>query len=128
MIHLVGHVAVTRALLQSIPDDGAIVTVSSLQGRVAIPYRSAYSASKHAIQAWMDSLRGEERPQLQVMVVSAGYINTDFGSKALDASGKPVGRQDPNQLKGYSAEYAAHSIVQALINRKTELVMAPFSH
>uniref|UniRef100_A0A914Y2V0 Uncharacterized protein n=1 Tax=Panagrolaimus superbus TaxID=310955 RepID=A0A914Y2V0_9BILA len=49
-VNFFGHVLITKLLLDSIPDSGAIVVIGSLQGKVAIPYRSAYSASKHAIQ------------------------------------------------------------------------------
>jgi dehydrogenase/reductase SDR family protein 7B len=45
-----GQIAVTKALYDHIPDDGAILTIGSLQSKLAVPYRSAYSASKHAIQ------------------------------------------------------------------------------
>ncbi|KAH7689629.1 Dehydrogenasesshort chain protein 30, partial [Aphelenchoides avenae] len=78
--------------------------------------------------AFFDSLRGEERPRLQVLTVSAGYINTGFGSRALTAEGKPIGVEDENQLKGMSPEYAARRIVDALAARKTELVLAKFVH
>uniref|UniRef100_A0A915DUQ6 Uncharacterized protein n=1 Tax=Ditylenchus dipsaci TaxID=166011 RepID=A0A915DUQ6_9BILA len=122
-VNFFGQAAITKTLLESIPDDGAIVTVNSLQGRVALPYRSAYSASKHAQQAFFDSLRSEERPQLQVLVVNAGYINTGFGSRALDIHGRPVGVEDTNQLKGLSAEAAAHKIVCALVNRNTRFLL-----
>lgn len=49
-VNFFGHVLITKLLLDNIPDDGAIVVINSLQGKVAIPYRSAYSASKHALQ------------------------------------------------------------------------------
>jgi dehydrogenase/reductase SDR family protein 7B len=49
-VNLFGQIAVTKAIYNAIPDDGAIVTIGSMQSRIAIPYRSAYSASKHAIQ------------------------------------------------------------------------------
>jgi len=124
-VNFFGHVAVTKTLLDAIPDDGAILTIGSAQSRIAVPYRSAYSASKHAIQAFFDCLRGEERPQLQVLFVNAFYINTGFGSRALDVQGRSVGYEDKNQLKGMSAEYAAQQIVAALVGRKTELVLAP---
>uniref|UniRef100_A0A183CDJ5 Tubulin beta chain n=1 Tax=Globodera pallida TaxID=36090 RepID=A0A183CDJ5_GLOPA len=71
-VNFFGFVAITRALLDCIPDDGAILNINSIQGRVALPYRSPYSSSKHAIQAFFDSLRGEERPQLQILTVNAG--------------------------------------------------------
>ncbi|KAE9555941.1 hypothetical protein FO519_000797 [Halicephalobus sp. NKZ332] len=127
-VNFFGHVLITKLLYDSIPDDGAIVVTSSLQGKVALPYRSAYSASKHALQAFFDSLRAEGRPKLQILVVSAGYINTGFGSRALDAEGRQMGREDENQQQGMSSESAASTIVNALIRRETELIMAPFKH
>uniref|UniRef100_A0A914XUY8 Uncharacterized protein n=1 Tax=Panagrolaimus superbus TaxID=310955 RepID=A0A914XUY8_9BILA len=125
-VNFFGHVLITKLLLDSIPDSGAIVVIGSLQGKVAIPYRSAYSASKHAIQAFFDSLRTEDRPNLQILTISAGYINTGFGSRALNTDGRPMGVEDENQTNGLSVEYAASTIVKALINRETELLMAPF--
>jgi dehydrogenase/reductase SDR family protein 7B len=127
-VNFFGHVLLTKLLLNSIPDDGAIVVVGSLQGKFAIPYRSAYSASKHAIQAFFDSLRTEDRPNLQILTISAGYMNTGFGSRAVDQEGHQMGMEDDNQTKGYSSEYSAQTIVKALINRETELLMAPFKH
>uniref|UniRef100_A0AAF5HYZ8 Dehydrogenase/reductase SDR family member 7B n=1 Tax=Strongyloides stercoralis TaxID=6248 RepID=A0AAF5HYZ8_STRER len=127
-INYFGHVAVTKNLIDFIPDDGAIVVISSLQGKIAIPYRSAYSASKHAIQAFFDSMRGEERPNLQILVVSAGYMNTGFGSRAVDTQGIPVNVEDENQKKGYSPELCADYVYNALIKRKSELIIAPLIH
>ena len=124
-VNFFGFVAICRALLDCIPDDGAIVHINSIQGRVALPYRSPYSCSKHAIQAFFDSLRGEERANLQILVVNAGYINTGFGSRALDPQGKPMGFEDVNQQRGLSVEYAARRVVAALELRQTELLLAP---
>jgi len=125
-INLFGQIAVTKALYDIIPDDGAIVTIGSLQSKIAVPYRSAYSASKHAIQAYMDCLRCEGRPQLQVLFVNVSYINTGFGSRALTHDGGKMGKEDASQLKGYSPQYVAKNVVNALENRETELVLAPF--
>lgn len=49
-VNYFGQVAVTRTLLDAIPDDGAIVVISSIQGKIGVPYRSVYSASKHALE------------------------------------------------------------------------------
>lgn len=48
-VNYFGQVAVTRCLFHSIPDDGVIITIGSIQSRVAIPFRAVYSASKHAL-------------------------------------------------------------------------------
>lgn len=71
---------------------GRIICVSSLQGKFALPYRSAYSASKHALQAFCDSLRAEMvEHNISVLCVSLGYVNTALSLNALTASGRPHG-------------------------------------
>lgn len=62
------------------------------------------------------------------MVVSAGYINTGFGTRALDSKGHPMGYEDSNQLKGLEPNNAAKQCVKALENRETELLLAPFKY
>ncbi|EJD74932.1 hypothetical protein LOAG_17827 [Loa loa] len=127
-VNYFGHVAITKALLDYIPEDGAIVYISSIQGRIAVPYRSSYSASKHAAQAFFDCLRTEERFKTQILVVNATYMNTGFGRHALTTEGKPMNKDDPNQAKGLMPSYAAECITNALVNRNTELILAPLSH
>ncbi|KAF1746947.1 hypothetical protein GCK72_023405 [Caenorhabditis remanei] len=118
-----GHVHVTNSLLSKLSPDGCIVVTSSVQGKVAIPYRGSYGASKHALQAYFDCLRAEHK-NLHILVVSAGYINTGFGSRAIDPSGKVVGVEDENQKKGYTPEHCARLIVNAIRDRKTDYIMA----
>ena len=67
-----------------------IVNISSLQGCTALPERSAYSASKHALQAFSDSLRAEMRSSGQnvhVMVVNPGYVRTNLSLNARTGDG-----------------------------------------
>uniref|UniRef100_A0A8R1TQU3 Dehydrogenase/reductase SDR family protein 7-like n=1 Tax=Onchocerca volvulus TaxID=6282 RepID=A0A8R1TQU3_ONCVO len=127
-VNYFGHIAITKALLDYIPEDGAIVYISSVQGRIAVPYRSSYSASKHAAQAFFDCLRTEERFNTQILVVSVTYMNTGFGRRALTAEGRPMDEDDSNQAKGFTPNYAAECIIKALVNRNTELILAPLSH
>lgn len=73
-------------------------------------------------------MRIEERFNTQILIVSVTYIKTDFGRHALTAEGKPMDKDDPNQAKGLIPSYAAECIVNALVNRNTELVLAPLSN
>lgn len=61
-VNYFGAVAVTKAVLPAMIAQkfGVVVGIGSVQGRVAIPDRSAYGASKHAFQAFHDSLRAEQ--------------------------------------------------------------------
>ena len=67
-----------------------IVNISSLQGCTALPERSAYCASKHALQAFSDSLRAEMRSTGQnvgVIVVNPGYVHTNLSLNARTGDG-----------------------------------------
>lgn len=71
---------------------GHIVFISSVQGLIAIPDRAAYAASKHAIQAFGDSLRAEmHQHNVNVTMVSPGYIVTAISLNALSPSGEKHG-------------------------------------
>ncbi|XP_067229546.1 dehydrogenase/reductase SDR family member 7B isoform X2 [Chanodichthys erythropterus] len=89
-----GPVALTQAILPSMIDrrSGHIVVISSVQGKISIPYRSAYAASKHATQAYFDCLRAEvDRFGLQVSVISPGYIRTNLSINAVTGDGSQYG-------------------------------------
>lgn len=49
-VNFFGIVSVTKALLSFVPDTGCVIVTSSMQGKISIPYRSCYAASKHALQ------------------------------------------------------------------------------
>lgn len=71
---------------------GRIVCVSSVQGKFSLPHRSAYAASKHALNAFCDSLRAEvAEHNVSVLCVSPGYINTALSLNALTSSGRSYG-------------------------------------
>lgn len=72
--------------------EGRIVCIGSVQGKFAIPHRSAYSASKHALQAFCDSLRAEVAcHNIKVLLVSPGYMNTALSLNALTGTGRNYG-------------------------------------
>lgn len=73
---------------------GSIVFVSSVVGRLPIPYRSAYTASKHAMQAFADCLRAEIAiHKIHVLVSSPGYVATEVSRNALTGYGTLHGGQ-----------------------------------
>ncbi|GMR46216.1 hypothetical protein PMAYCL1PPCAC_16411, partial [Pristionchus mayeri] len=124
-VNYFGTITLTRALLPFIPSDGAIVVVSSMMGKASLPYRSAYAASKHALQAFFDALRCEERFGQHILVVSSSYIATELGNNALDASGRHCGVTGPETAGGYSPEEAAKAIGDATERREADFMLAP---
>lgn len=71
---------------------GHIAFVSSVQGLIAIPDRAVYAASKHAIQAFGDSLRAEmHQHNINVTMISPGYIKTNISLNAVTGSGSKHG-------------------------------------
>jgi NAD(P)-dependent dehydrogenase (short-subunit alcohol dehydrogenase family) len=70
-------------------EDGTIVNVSSVAGRLAAPGMGAYSASKQAIEGYSDSLRREvDALGVDVSVVQPGPVNTSFRERVDDELGR----------------------------------------
>jgi NAD(P)-dependent dehydrogenase (short-subunit alcohol dehydrogenase family) len=82
-INLIGQVAVTQAFLGLIrAGRGRIVNVSSIGGRIALPFAGPYAASKFGIEAISDSLRRELRPWgIEVSVIEPGSVATKIWEK-----------------------------------------------
>jgi NAD(P)-dependent dehydrogenase (short-subunit alcohol dehydrogenase family) len=98
-VNLVGHVAVTQALLPNLRSArGRIVNVGSIAGRSALPFLGAYAASKHALEAVTDALRVELRPfGITVTVVEPGTIATPIWRKGGEVF-QQLAAQMPQEL------------------------------
>uniref|UniRef100_A0A8C5WJK6 Dehydrogenase/reductase SDR family member 7B n=1 Tax=Leptobrachium leishanense TaxID=445787 RepID=A0A8C5WJK6_9ANUR len=126
-INYFGPVALTKALLPSMIKNGRghIVVISSVQGKISIPFRSAYAASKHATQAFFDCLRAEmAATEIEVTVVNPGYIKTNLSMNAVTDDGSIYGVMDQNTAEGRSAEDVAQIVLRAVGERKKEVLVA----
>lgn len=104
-----------RALPQLVKAKGAIVVVSSVQGKAGFPGFAAYSASKHALHGFFDSLRIELLGSgVGVTIVCPGAVATDI------ADGRPPER---NQ-RITSAAACADEILDALMKGERERVLS----
>jgi NAD(P)-dependent dehydrogenase (short-subunit alcohol dehydrogenase family) len=84
-VNVFGAVALVHAALPLLRDagGGTIVNVSSVSGKIAIPFAAPYCSSKHALEAISDSLRVEVAPfGIRVVLVEPGPITTKFGDRA----------------------------------------------
>ncbi|XP_070810951.1 dehydrogenase/reductase SDR family member 7B isoform X1 [Pituophis catenifer annectens] len=123
-----GPLALTKALLPAMIKrrKGHIVTISSVQGKISIPFRSAYAASKHATQAFFDCLRAEvEQFNIEVTVVSPGYIQTNLSLNAVTSDGSQYGVMDKTISEGKTAADVARLVLNAVGEKKKEVLVAP---
>lgn len=117
-------VALTKALLPYMLKQGSgqIVAVSSIVGKFGFPLRSAYSASKHALFGFFDSLRAEEN-SIDISLVIPGRIQTNISLNALNKDGHVTGQMDPGQANGMSADKCANIIVKGLAKKRKEILV-----
>lgn len=90
-VNVVGAIELIQAVLPAMRDAGRgrIVNVSSLAGEFAAPLGGWYHASKFALEALSDSLRGEvARFGIDVTIVQPSYVDTDWHHTAMDRLGR----------------------------------------
>jgi len=76
-----GHIRLTQAVIPSMrtAGSGTLLFMSSVSGRLALPFFSAYCGSKHAIECFAEALRYEMSPfGVRVILIEPGMIRTDF--------------------------------------------------
>lgn len=125
-VNFFGTVALTKAVLPSMlaRKSGHIVPISSVVGYVGTPLRSAYSASKHALHGFFDSLRAEvAKDGIDITIVCPGYIRTNVSRNALTGDGSAFGKMDRTHDRAMLPEECARRIVNAVAKRKQELVV-----
>lgn len=124
-INFWGAVHCTKYALPAIKKQkGVIMGVSSIAGYRGLPCRTGYSASKFALQGFLESLRAELLPTgVHVMWVSPGFIASNIRNVAKGADGKIQKETPLDESKLMSAEECASIILGAIIKRKRTLVM-----
>jgi dehydrogenase/reductase SDR family member 7B len=126
-VDLLAPIALTQALLPRMiaAGGGDIVAISSVAGIVGSPLRSAYSAAKHGLIGYHDSVRAETAHlNMRVLVVAPGSVRTNVSRNALNAQAKARGVSDPAIDNGMAPDVAAARILDALRAGTRELVLA----
>ncbi|CBH18006.1 short-chain dehydrogenase, putative [Trypanosoma brucei gambiense DAL972] len=98
-----------------------VIVVSSLAGVLPSVLRSAYTASKHAIQGFANALRGET--EVAITLFCPGYVDTDFHSKAtlIKGDGAPV----TSHRRGMAPDVAVGKCMEGVLSGRSE-VLTPF--
>lgn len=101
---------------------GSIINISSVAGHIAVPYMSAYGATKHALNAITRGARLELAPEgVHVLNVCPGYIATDFAMNAV--RGKNAMRLSAAGRTGITAEEVAEVVLDGYLKKKREVIV-----
>jgi dehydrogenase/reductase SDR family protein 7B len=124
-INFFGTVHCTKHALPFIlQSKGSIVGISSINGKRATPARAAYSASKYAMEGFLEALRMEVMKRgVHVLSVCPGFTTSNIRNVALTADGHPQGESPRDESKMMSAEETAEHIYKAVVNRNRDLVL-----
>ena len=109
-------------LLQS---NGSLVGVSSIAGHIGLPERSAYSASKFAMNGFLESVRSENMENdLHVLIACPGFTASNIRKAALTKDGTPQKESPRNEQKMMTAEKVAKNIICAIDCKKDTLTLS----
>ncbi len=121
-----GTVNLSKALLPKMLErqTGNLVVLSSVVGKFGTQFRSTYSASKHALQGYFDSLRCEVYDKgISVNIICPGFIKTNVTINSVTATGEKHNQMDEHQENGMSAIACAQQILEAIYKNKEEVLI-----
>lgn len=124
-INFYGVVYCTKYALESIIErKGTIVGVSSIAGYRGLPGRSGYSASKYALQGWLEAVKTELlHDGVHVMWVCPGFTTSNIRNAALNKDAQSHGETPMDEGSMMSAEECAGHILNAIRKKKRTLVL-----
>lgn len=124
-VNFFGAVYCTKYALDSIIErKGVIVGVSSIAGYRGLPGRNGYSASKFALQGWLESIKLElAHDDVHVMWVCPGFTTSNIRFAALDKEGNPKGDTPMDEGDMMSADECAEHILNAIVKKKRTLIL-----
>ncbi len=125
-INYFGNIALSKAVLPYFQKQksGHIIVISSIAGKFGFFLRSAYSASKHALHGFYESLAlEEEKNNIHVTIACPGKINTPISTNALTKSGEKHGLMDHNQETGMPVEICVNILLKAVSKNKREILI-----
>ncbi len=125
-VNFFGPAQLTRTALPGMiaRGGGQLVVISSIAGRVAPAYRTAYAASKHAVMGWFEALRAEHADDnIHITVVMPSYVSTDFGRHAPATSEGDGSNLDTKDGR-IAPEWVAQRVMVATAWKQMEVVIA----
>lgn len=124
-INFFGTVYATKYCLpEIIKHGGTIVGISSIAGYRGLPARTAYSASKAAMQGFLEALRTELLDSgVIVLTVCPGFTASNIRNAALNGMGQPQGESPRDETKMMGAAHVAVCVRKAIVCRHRSLIL-----
>ncbi|MFP4501938.1 MAG: SDR family oxidoreductase [Candidatus Hydrogenedentota bacterium] len=102
---------------------GRIVGISSVAGLTGVPTRTGYSASKHAMFGFFDSLRVELRGTgVSVTMVAPDFVLSEVHRRAFGSDGQALEQSPMQENKIMTAEECSTLIIRAMARRERLLI------
>ncbi|MCW5910448.1 MAG: SDR family oxidoreductase [Cyclobacteriaceae bacterium] len=124
-INFYGVLYATRYCLPEITKNrGSVVGISSIAGYRGLPGRTGYSASKFALNGFLEVLRTELlKTGVHVLTACPGFTTSNIRMRALTKDGSAQGESPRAEEKMMTAEECADYIYNAVVKRKRALVL-----
>ena len=104
---------------------GSVVGISSVAGYKGLPTRSGYSASKFALEGFLETLRIENlKTGLHVLIARPGFTATNIRNTMMDARGQSQGSSHKDEARSMTPEMVAEGILRSLRKRKNYMLMS----
>jgi len=125
-INFFGPVHLTKAVLPVMWEQGGgqIAVVTSIVGKFGFPLRSTYSAAKHGLHGFFESLQAElAGSPVRITIVVPGRVRTQVSVNAARGDGSAYGVMDAGQAQGIPAGVCARKIIRALKRGRKEILI-----
>ena len=105
---------------------GHVVAITSLAGRTGVPLYSAYSASKHAMIGFFESIRIELEPAgIDITLILPDFVSSGIHERSVDGEGCTVGEaHGVDYERAISPDECARLCIRAMLNHEREAVLS----
>lgn len=129
-VNLWGTVWCTHAALPHLKASrGRLVGISSLAGLAGVPGRTAYCATKFAMNGFLEALRTELLADgVSVTIAYPGVVATDIRRRGYNAQGQPAGASGLSEDQAMPVDVCARKILHGVSRRQRDVLMGPLGH
>lgn len=124
-INFYGVLYATKYCLPAIAKNkGSVVGISSIAGYRGLPGRTGYSASKFALNGFLEVLRTEYlKRDVHVLTACPGFTASNIRKRSLTKDGTSQGESPRDEASMMTAEECARHIYRATVKRKRTLIL-----